>query len=119
MTSKEALKKLINYLDLSLDRQDEEQVTELLNTIKKDLDRLEELKNEYIALEIWNEVIFKENKKLKKVIDILKNKLGLYVNDYINYATINAVLPVANNDCNRLTQQEYELLKEVLYNEYT
>lgn len=58
-----------------------------------------------------------ENKRLKNAIEILKNKLGLYVNDYINYATINAVLPVANNDCNRLTQQEYNLFKEVLYNE--
>lgn len=65
------------------------------NEINQDLERLE---------------------KLEKAIEILKNKLGLYFNEYINYSTINAILPIANNDCNRLTQQEYELLKEALEN---
>ena len=76
MTSKEALKKLINYLDLSLDRQDEEQVTELLNTIKKDLDRLE---------------------KLEKVIEILKGRICIH-NGYVCYDAY-ADVKLTDNEC--------------------
>jgi hypothetical protein len=44
MNSLEAIKKLTNYLDLSLDSQDEAQATKLINTIKKDLEVLEIIK---------------------------------------------------------------------------
>ena len=49
--------------------------------ICKDLDKLEELQKENqelkfknIALELWNDCYTKENAKLKKTIEILKNK---------------------------------------------
>lgn len=45
MASKENIKNLINYLDLSLDSQEEEQVKQLLDTIANDLERLEKLEN--------------------------------------------------------------------------
>lgn len=117
MTSKDALDLIFDDL-----RQFEEHFLSGLTSedkeryeiIKQDLDRLEVLEKEKKNREILLE---QENNKLKKAIEILKNKLGLYVNDYINYATINAVLPVANNNCNRLTKQEYELLREVMKNE--
>ena len=63
------------------------------------------------------ERLVEENEKLKKTIDILKDKLRLSLNDSKAFKTINAILPVGNNDMNRLTQQEYELLKEVLGND--
>ena len=55
-----------------------------------------------------------ENEKLKKAVEILKDKLKLSLNDNKATKTINAVLPIGNNDMNRLTQQEYELISEVL-----
>lgn len=119
MTSKEVLKNFCNICEkntlkdkkLCPWRSISNDYCDKYESINKDLDRLEVLEKEKKNREILLE---QENNKLKKAIEILKNKLGLYVNDYINYATINAVLPVANNNCNRLTKQEYELLKEVI-----
>ena len=51
--------------------------------------------------------------KYQKAIDILKNKLKLSLNDNKSHKTINAILPIGNNDMNRLTQEEYEILEEV------
>lgn len=89
--------------------------------IKQDLDRLEKLEKENKELrksiKSWNENggnLLKENTKLKKAIEILKNKTVVIValklskdlNDY------NRMTSFEN-----LTQEEYELLKEVLGND--
>ena len=85
-----------------------------VNELKKENQELKDTNMKYAKL---IDDFQTKNMLLEKAIEILKDKLGLYFNEYINYSTINAILPIANNDCNRLTQQEYELLKEVLENE--
>ena len=94
MTSKEALQEMLGLTTTHYDYW--LKANDYYELIKQDLDRLE---------------------KLKKAIDILKDKLRLSLNDSKAFKTINAILPVGNNDMNRLTQQEYELLKEVLGND--
>ena len=78
---------------------------EWCNIIKQDLERLEELE--------------KENAKLKKVIDILENKIvNILILKYCiakgrGVETYN--LRYKTED--QITQEEYDLLKEVLENE--
>lgn len=111
-----------------------EHYSRYVNIIKKDLDRLEQLeedikeyKKRYYEIDKENTDLFtsldtayKENEKLaeeikklkmyKKAIKILKDKLALYLeNDKIR-----AILPIGVSNMNKLTQNEYELLKEVL-----
>ena len=70
--------------------------------------------NLYWTIATNNANLREENEKLKKAVEILKDKLKLSLNDNKATKTINAVLPIGNNDMNRLTQQEYELISEVL-----
>jgi hypothetical protein len=65
-------------------------------------------------LDIWK--LHCKYVEYKKVIEIIKNKLKLSLSEYKTIKIINAVLPIGNNEMNRLTQQEYDLLKEVLEN---
>lgn len=79
--------------------------------------RLLELANKFNVPILLNDFeTVKELEKLKKAIEILKEKLKLSLSEYKTIKTINAVLPIGNNEMNRLTQQEYDLLKEVLEN---
>lgn len=95
---------------------------EEINTIKQELECKEELlkENQELKQELeiekfdWFIVLNNKLDRYKKAIEILKDKLKLSLNDNEANKTINAVLPIGNNDMNRLTQQEYELLKEVL-----
>jgi superfamily I DNA/RNA helicase len=126
MTSKEALKD-ISYLILQeVDNLKYKDLwKEALNTIKQDLERLEALEKENQEL---NDVIEKynhlnvqsffirdrereENEKLKKAFEILKNKTKIKAYPFANRLSF-------ENGCTRyeykLTQQEYDLLKEVL-----
>lgn len=94
--------------------------------IKYDLERLEvlEIDNKRLyediimafasrdkALEMWNNRK-EENEKLKKAIEILKNKVSITVK--IPYVWVET-----KDNCVyfKVNQQEYELLKEVLRNE--
>lgn len=114
---------------------------ELYNTIEKDLDRLEKLekenqtlnqtiqtirqnaRNDYVEFEILKDCIKdltnicnefqEENAKLKKAIEILKEKLDISIFDVFINITINQKTIKTHH----LTQQEYELLKEVIENE--
>ena len=94
MTSKEALERLkddieINYLSTKHNNEkDKSNYLILLNSIEKDLDRLE---------------------KLEKVIEILKKALLLNVKEVRGSYY---VLGYDNNYC--MTKEEYELLKEWL-----
>ena len=79
---------------------------ELANTIKQDLENIEQLKkeNENLKLENFNQYLVLNAKidKLTKAIEILKDKLDItIVFDMVDL----------------FTQQEYEVLKEVLENE--
>ena len=109
MTSKKYIECKLKYLtnydpSLSFD-------INMHRNILQDLDRLEELE--------------KENAKLKKAIEILKNKLKLNVeetffppayNDMSDYGEYDWFLNVFNEFIN-LQDYEYELLKEVLGND--
>lgn len=92
-----------------------------LDDLKKEnqeLSQIMQLNNEYIAgFERVKTDLINENQKLKKAIKILKIKLSLHLKDCIHYKTVNGILPIANNDKNVLTKQEYKLLKEVLEND--
>jgi mRNA-degrading endonuclease YafQ of YafQ-DinJ toxin-antitoxin module len=74
-------------------------VADLYNTIKQDLERLETLKT--------------ENKKFKKVIEILKDKLELDL-DYEYHA--HSYTLETKYSTNYINDQEYELINEVLGN---
>ena len=73
----------------------------------------QELKDKLSGLEFWNERYDEENEKLEKAIEISKDKIGFlfHIDKDNNYYFSSKYL------CNELTQQEYELLKEVLENE--
>ena len=128
MTSKESLEiieLILNNHSNMLEVNDKR--NECLNVIKKDLERLEEInkvwhENEVMESvdinakhlqELYEYIIYanKQNEKLKKAIEIMRNKkvdvrlLLLHnLKDY-NFLIGNSY---------QLTKQEYELLKEVL-----
>ena len=98
-----------------------------IDVIGKDLDKLEhldkyvdQLKTEIVETNQKRYELEKENQKLKKVIEILKEKLDIKLEIYHNGGCIlnhkiisNCVIP--NERCLRyLEVEEYELLKEVL-----
>lgn len=102
MTSKEFLEKLINDIEEQNEivskephliiniKVNAEAFIPLLHDIKQDLDRL---------------------KKLEKAIEILEDKMGLILFDYPPYEIW------LEGKSEELTQEQYELLKEVLGNE--
>ena len=93
--------------------------------IFQDLDRLEELQKENqelkfknIALELWNDCYTKENAKLKKTIEILKNKkVNIFhiwaLDDYEQYK---AHYPFSEYSAEEdmLATEKFDFLKEVL-----
>ena len=132
MTSKEALKQLNNFIsrEKHINSERNKTINECINTIKQDLERLETLEKQNEELfgicakqayiinnkhidKTFNEELQEENEKLKKVIEIIKNKR---VNLNLLFQEPNT-LEAYNNYClpiYKLTQQEYELLNEVL-----
>lgn len=118
MTSKEWVKEQLSYTDDHWTTSDRIMLTKIL----KDLERLEALEKENKEIEElylnenkhWCETIDslrKENEKLKKAIEILKRRVislkGIKdcesATEYNRYTSLGLI-----------TQQEYELLKEVL-----
>ena len=135
MTSKEELKELLYYANLNFERENERKTEfsnkieqmgiadneESFKIIEKDLDRLEtlekenqELKEKCKMLEENEEAVLttleisvKENARLKEVIEILKKMCSLNNNKTLE-----------TEECFlRLTQEESDLLKEVLEND--
>lgn len=129
MTSKEALKKLSNDLGNYSPFQRK------INIIKQDLERLEkenkELnrqldvffdkldKNTLRAVDIISYELKDENEKLKKVIKILKDELGLYLEKIkFDRRKIFALMSKLLGMCLlNTTEENYDLLKKVFGNE--
>ena len=141
--SLEALEELKDEIipDYGLEYEDDEGyknwIDELYQTIKQDLKRLEDLEGVWLkeewcegvhlnaeslkSLLKYNEELFeknleldKENEKLTKAIEIIKNKK---VN--IHFLFLHKLEDYNRLVCNayQLTQEEYDLLKEVLEND--
>ena len=119
-TSKEALSDLF-FLAIG----DENHTKKCKEIIEKDLDKLEELQKENqelkfknIALELWNDCYTKENAKLKKTIEILKNKkVNIFhiwaLDDYKQYKQY-YFFDENHTEKDMLTIEEFKFLKEVL-----
>lgn len=124
LNSKEALKKLksmptCSECELYGSCFDKPLCNELYNTIKQDLDKLESLERFKKRLLEDTNKLYNENQKLKKVIEILKEKIidkckilnSKNVEEYNNYVLCGF------DFFDILTPEEYELLKEVLEND--
>ena len=120
MTSKEALEELVSiYNGIQYGIQyDVEDIIELFDIIKQDLERLEVLESnsnkvikDSVKLINKNLELQQENEKLKKVISILKEHL------HVKELDIDYVLDFNGLYGDHLTKPEYDLLKEVLDNE--
>ena len=111
MTSKEALEILRQELYLILPKNIRDN---LIDTIKQDLERLEIERQAYKNLkelyDIDTKSLLQENEKLKNAIEILKNKISISVNRTVVWFETEKGCVIFKID----TQQEYELLKEVL-----
>lgn len=130
MTSKEALEELKIYLPAIYS-----EVAKCLNTIKQDLERLEQLEKENQELKDklkepkykvfmgcrgggrqfaqHVEIIKKEKQKLKKAIEIIKDSLHLKV-DFYDYDYDYKFIIKVGGLFEHISSEEYELLKEVL-----
>ena len=134
MTPKEALRRIAGFISFCcqeyFDKELEKDWKKDIDAINQALDRFEqlekenqELKNKNAALKIKVRAWEIQGKKYKKVIDILKSKkvdlvILLSSNDFKEYNAnitirINGVTYLKGNNYT-LTQQEYDLLKEVL-----
>ena len=116
MTSKEALERISwRYVN-------EPSFQEWCNTIKQDLERLEKIENlrttpnalEHCLADFMNKcmALEKENEKRKMAIEILKNYVAISKrrNEKYEYKPCIYSFGLSKD----ITQQEYELLKEVL-----
>ena len=122
MTSREALEKVIEDISLEWGYEGiEDELREKLKPLYEDLDRLEklekenqELKNKNSALELWDKCYTKENSKLKKAIEIIRDKNVniVYIKIFKDYKLYSQYYTGSSKDI--LTNEEYELLKEVL-----
>ena len=123
MTSKEAIEELIDVYISWRAYQTRECIENdyRYKKLLKDLDRLEELekenqelKNKNSAVELWDKCYTKENSKLKKAIEIIwcKNVNIVYIKIFKNYKLYSQYYTGSSKDI--LTNEEYELLKEVL-----
>lgn len=120
MTSKESLEQIMEKYIFYVPARSEgkEHLINCLNIIAKDLERLEKIEENYYSLNIsCEEIEFEnvrleeENKKLKQVIEILKDELWLYENgDY-------RLSVMGSHDYQALSKMDYELLKEVFEND--
>lgn len=131
MTSKKSLEQIKNHL-LGILEIDAPELIHHYETIfpiiEKDLDRLEELENENkelnnknIALELWNDCYTKENAKLKKAIEILKNKkVNIFhiwgFDDYLQYKQY-YFFDEEHTEEDMLNLEEFNFLKEVIFDE--
>lgn len=115
MTSKEALKKILNHKSYERESSCWDYVKTLyqeeVTTINHDLDRLEHLEKENQGVKddntrLWHGIEYANNEiaKLKKAIEILKEVVSL---------NCDATLETERQFL-RLSKEEYELLKEVL-----
>lgn len=98
-----------------------------IEIIKKDLDKLEKLEKENQELrnsiKSWDETagnLLKENRKLKKTIEILKENLQLFLVQDIDPLINRKIYEVEISRNYKIysgfevTQEQYELIKEVL-----
>lgn len=85
-------------------------ILDLVNIINKDLERLEALEDNETIVTNYTFNLIQENEKLKKAIKILKDKLDISIFDVF----LNITIDLKTLKLKHLTQQEYELLKEVL-----
>lgn len=125
-----------DIISLNEIEEDEENIKKDYNIIKKDLERLEKLEEDNKKLKekvnhlknvknrwVRNyKFVDKENEKLKQALDIIKTKkvdIDMFIDstsaeDYNNRLEYYTYI---NPEVRPLTQEEYELLKEVLGNE--
>ena len=92
---------------------------EYCDDILQDIERLEEVKDELDMAITYNDSLYQENEKRKKVLEILNDKFLLltYENKVLGSYSIE-IIDMDKTICYMpLDQQEYELLKEVLSNE--
>ena len=85
---------------------------ETIKSMKQELLEYNQLRNRF-------KVLYEENEKLKKVIDVLKNRFFIKVKKHINSNDDSGYLDYADS-CfvdNNLTPYEYDLLKEVFDND--
>lgn len=129
MNSKECLERLLKYVNIN----EADLITKYgysalndIKTIKKKLDKLEKLEEENLVLLVNKNAAqciakkFKEeNDKLKKALEILKSKfkfeLGVSV---VKEKYCYSLEFLYNNQYFTITQEQYELLKEVLRNDW-
>lgn len=142
MTSKRILEQLYIAAQIGITSKENEKVLkDYYKVVLQDLDRLEklekenqELKNKNNALEIWIECYTKENEKFKKAIDIIKTKkinihlfisllprkypckgiYGLLFNSIRDEYNLITLKHFGTSLDNLLTEEEIEILKEVL-----
>ena len=129
MTSKESLRNLKQEI-LTPNYLTDYEKDECIDVIQQDLERLEKLEENYYSLnvaceeiEFENVRLEKENKKLKQVIEILKDRLVLDIETEIAKENDIELIGywLVEGDTQKLytiiTKKEYELLKEVFGNE--
>ena len=123
MTSKEALEELKDYLIKPINKSSEfnEWVIEIYDTIKQDLERKEqlekenkELKEKYKHRAETSHELCEALKNYEKAIEIIKLTK---VDTLLLLRTKSLKEYNSQYELNKLTQQEYELIKEVLGNE--
>ena len=88
-----------------------------INKIYGDTESMEGTYKHFLDIKHEAEYLEKENKKLKKAIEILKDFITI---DKFNNETDkfkNETFLINANGFDNITQKEYELLKEVLENE--
>ena len=108
MTSKEALEIISNKL-----LHESKLFKPELESIKQDLDLLQGFKDNHHSMEKRNIELTTENEKLKKVIEILKDK---FIYHFIRYSKSLTEYNkfIRDSEYDELTQEEYNLLKEYL-----
>ena len=121
MNSKECLERLLKYANIN----EAELITKYgysasndIETIKKDLNKLEQMEQNHEAVLQTLEIAAQEIDKLKEALDTLIRKLDIHLTKTENYDTAETYYSVYNdNSCEVLYPEEYELLKEVFRNE--
>lgn len=123
MTSKEAFNKLQHYINGT--KLSGEEYLECCKILDKGLERLEELEEQVAALDnsannlaLDLDISREENSKLKKAIDILKNKkVNIFyiwaLDDYKQYKQY-YFFDEEHTEEDMLTEKEFNFLKEVL-----
>lgn len=122
MNSKEALEILIYFVNGTGNK--EKNI--YYKTIKQDLDRVEQLEKENQELLVNKNVaqgiainLKEENDKLKKAIDILKDKFDIKISHTIEDIPIIIISLEETGEwyCIDISEEQYNLLKEVIEND--